>query len=134
MSRVMVRHAEGGRLSISAISFGARGRRVRKGVAGAIKPIEAFIGGELGVEDQVLRHAAALALPECDEAKDLLGLVALADVGIGVAEDLAVGVLGQEGENAGLAAAALGQIVRFDERMLAEVGHGMEVEVERLAR
>jgi hypothetical protein len=31
-----------------------------------------------------------------------------------------------------LAAAALGQIVRFDQRVFAEVGHGMEVEVEGL--
>ena len=55
-----------------------------------------------------LRRAAVVALPEVDEAEDLFGLLALADVGVGVAEDLAVGVLGEEGENAGLAAAALG--------------------------
>jgi len=81
----------------------------------------------------VPRHAAILALPECDEAKDLLGLLALADVGVRIAEHLAVSVLGEEGEDAGLAAAALGQIVGFDDRMLAEVGHGVEVEVERIA-
>ena len=76
---------------------------------------------------------AVLALPEVDEAEDLVGLLALAHIGVGVAEGLAVGVLGEEGEDAGLAAAALGQIVGFDERMLAEVGHGVEVEIEGLA-
>ena len=92
-----------------------------------------LIGGQLGIENQVPRRAAILALPEGDEAKDLLGLLALADVGIGVAEHLAIGVLSKEGEDAGLAAAALGEIVRFDQGMLAEIGHGVEVEVERLA-
>ena len=104
-----------------------------EGDPGRIEPIEAVVGGELGVEDEVLRQAAMLALPERDEAKDLLGLLALADVGVRIAEHLAVGVLGQEGEDAGLAAAALGQIVGFDQRVLAEVGHGVEVEVEGLA-
>jgi hypothetical protein len=36
------------------------------------------------------------------------GLLALADVGVRIAEHLAVGTLGEEGEDAGLAAAALG--------------------------
>jgi hypothetical protein len=72
------------------------------------------------------------AFPEVDEAKHLFALLALADVGIGVAEHLAIGVLGKEGEDAGLAAAALGQIVGFDQGVLAEIGHGVEVEVERL--
>src|ERR1700687_621399 len=103
-----------------------------EGYSGRIEPVEAVIGGELGAKDEVLRQAAVLTLPEGDESKHLLGLVALADVGVGIAEYLAVGVLGQEGEDAGLAAAALGQIVRFDQRVLAEVGHGMEVEGEGL--
>src|SRR6202521_5984386 len=107
MSRVMVRHAERQAVDLGK-QFWRASAQGEEGDACRIEPIEAFVGGELGVEDQMLRHAAMLALPECDEAKDLLGLVALADVGVGVAEDLAVGVLGQEGKNAGLAAAALG--------------------------
>ena len=39
-----------------------------------------------------------LALPERDEAKDLLGLLALADVGVRIAVHLAISVLGEEGE------------------------------------
>ena len=54
---------------------------------------------------------AVAALPEVDEAEDLVGLLALSDVGVGVAEDLAIGVLGEEGEDAGLSSAALGEIV-----------------------
>ena len=104
-----------------------------EGDPGGIEPIEAVVGGELGVEDEVSRRPAVLALPEVDEAEDLLGLLALADIGVGVAEHLGVGILGQEGEDAGLAATSLGQIVGFDQRMLAEVGHGVEVEIERLA-
>ena len=42
------------------------------------------------------------------------------------------GILGQEDQDAGLAATSLGQIVGFDERMLAEVGHGVKIEIERL--
>ena len=78
-----------------------------EGYSGRIEPIEAVVGSELGVEDEVLRQAAVLTLPEGDETKDLLGLVALADVGVRITEYLAVGVLDQEGEDAGLAAAAL---------------------------
>ena len=65
--------------------------------------------------------------PEVDEAEDLFRFLALADVGVGVAEYLAVGILGEERENAGLATTSLGQIVGFDHRVLAEVRHGMEV-------
>jgi hypothetical protein len=45
--------------------------------------------------------------PELDELEDGLGLLAFAQIGIGVAEDLTLGFLGQEGQDAGLAAAPL---------------------------
>src|SRR5208337_3105405 len=99
--------------------------------AGGVEPIQAVVGSELGVEDEVVRHAAISLLPERDEAEDLLGLLALADIGVGIAEHLAVSVLRQEGEYAGLAAAALGQIVGLDQRMLAEIGHGVKIQIER---
>src|SRR5260370_7254723 len=70
--------------------------------------------------------------PEVDEPEDLVRLLALADVGSGVAEHLTVGILGEEREDAGLAATSLGEIMGFDHRVLAEVGHGMEVEIEGL--
>ncbi len=73
-----------------------------------------------------------LACPEVDEAEDLVGLLAFAEIGVGVAEDVAVGVLGEEGEDGGLSAAALGEVVGLDLRVVAEVGHGVEVEIEGL--
>ena len=94
------------------IDFGEQAGRApaqgEEGDAGGVEPIEPVVGGELGVEDEVLRQLAVLALPEGDEAEDLLGLLALADIGIGVAEHLGVGILGKEGEDAGLAATSLG--------------------------
>jgi hypothetical protein len=80
----------------------------------------------------MLRRLAVLALPEIDEAEDLVGLLALAYIGVGVAEHLGIGILGQKDQDAGLATTSLGQIVGFDERMLAEVGHGVKIEIERL--
>ena len=71
-----------------------------------VETIEAIVGGELGIEDEMVRLCAVASLPEVDEAEDLVGLLALSDVGVGVAEDLAVGVLGEEGEDAGLSSAA----------------------------
>jgi hypothetical protein len=40
-----------------------------------------------------LRRLAVLALPEIDEAEDLVGLLALAYIGVGVAEHLGIGIL-----------------------------------------
>ena len=59
----------------------------------------------------MLRLIAVLALPEADETKDLLSLLALADIRIRIAKDLALGILGKESKNAGLTAAALRQIM-----------------------
>ena len=70
------------------------------------------------------------ALPEGDEAKDLVGLLALADIRIGVAEGSALGILGQKDEDAGLAAAARGDVVALDDRVRAVVRDGMEIEIE----
>ncbi len=46
--------------------------------------------------------------PEVNEAEDLVGLLAFTDIGVGIAEHLGVGILRQEGEDAGLAATSLG--------------------------
>jgi hypothetical protein len=61
-----------------------------------IEPVEARVGGQFGVEDQLRRRAAVLAGPELDEPEDCLRLLAFAQVRVGVAEDLALGILGQE--------------------------------------
>ena len=70
-------------------------------------------------------------LPEGDEAQDLVGLLALAQIGIGVAEDLAGGVLREKGQHRLTSLAAAGNVVLFHDRVRAEVGDGVEVEVER---
>jgi hypothetical protein len=70
------------------------------------------------------------ALPESDEAEDLIGLLALADVGVGVAERPSLGVLSEEGQHAGLAAATRGYVVPLEHRVVAVVGDGVEIEVE----
>jgi hypothetical protein len=111
--------------------FGRAAAQGEEGDAGRVEPIEPVIGGELGIEDELLRCLAVLALPEGDEAENLVRLLALANIGVRVAEHLGLGVLGEEGEDAGLAPTSLGQIMGFDERMLAEIGHGVEIEIER---
>ena len=68
-----------------------------------------------------------------DEAQDLVVLLLLAHLGIGVAEDVGVGVLGQKGQHPLLAAAALGDIVLLQQRVLAVEGDGVEIQVEGLA-
>src|SRR6516165_2109873 len=80
------------------------------------------------------RRASVVACPEVDEAKHLVCLFAFADVGIRVAEDLTVGILRQEGQDARLATAAFAEIMGLHEGMLAEVGYGVEVEVEGFPR
>ena len=90
------------------------------------------MGRELRIEDQVPRQGAVRAFPEVDEAEDLIGLLALAQVGVRVAERVAVGVLREEDEDARLAPAAHGDVVLLDDRMLSVVGHRVEVEVEGL--
>src|SRR2546422_2726404 len=73
---------------------------------------------------------AMSALPEGNKVEDLFGLLTLAQVSIGITEGTACGVLSQEHQNAGLAAAARRHIVAFDERMLAIVRDGMKIEIE----
>ncbi len=82
-----------------------------------IEPVETVVGRELGVEDHVARRAAVVGGPEVDEAENLFHLLALADVGVGVAEHLAVGILGEEREDARLATTSLSQIMGFDHRV-----------------
>src|SRR5215217_1138560 len=68
-------------------------------------------------------------LPERDEAEDLLGFFALAQVGVGVTEGAAFGVVCEKDQNAWLASAAGGDVVILDDGMLAVVRDGVEVEI-----
>ena len=51
-----------------------------------VELIEVGIGRELGVEDELLGELAGAGAPELDEAKDLVALVSLCDLGVRVAE------------------------------------------------
>jgi hypothetical protein len=73
-------------------------------------------------------------LPELDEAKHLLGLVPLAEVGVRIAERVRIGILSEEDQHARLSPAAHRHEVLLDGRMLTVVGHRVKVEVEGLAR
>ena len=57
-------------------------------------------------------------------------LGALADGRVGVAEHAGFSVAGEESEDAVLAAGAFGDIVFFDQRLVAVIGDRVEVEVE----
>src|SRR6266699_5061255 len=94
---------------------------------------EIRIGGEARIKNQMAGLLAVSAPPEGNKVEDLIGLVAFAQVGIGITEGAARGVLSQENQNAGLAAAARRYVMAFDDRMLAIIGHGMEIEIEGLA-
>ena len=129
-----MRQAERGSRAISLQQRWGAAAQGDEGDAHVVEAGQVLVGGQLGVEDQVPRELAVVLLPELDEAEDLVGLLALAQVGVGVAEGVAVGVLGQEGEDAVLAAAAHGDVVALDDGVLAVVGNGVEVEIEGAPR
>ena len=66
--------------------------------------------------------APGTLFPELGETQDFIVLVVLADLAVGVAEHPGLGVLGQEGQQAFLAAAALGNIVFFQQGVVAVGG------------
>ncbi len=76
---------------------------------------------------------AMSALPEVDESKDLLGFFALAQIGVGLAEGVGAGLLGQEDQDTGLAATAHGHGVSLQQGVLAVIRNGVEVQIEGLA-
>jgi len=88
------------------------------------------VGGEARIEHQVSGMGPVVFLPESDEAENLLGLLALAQIGVRVAERPPLGVLREEREHARLLAAAHRHVVALDLRVLAVVGHRMEIEIE----
>jgi hypothetical protein len=60
-------------------------------------------------------------------------LLVPADVRAGVAEDLTLRILGEEGEHGLAALTASGNVVLLNEGIVSEVGDRVEVEVEGLA-
>ena len=99
-----------------------------------VEPRQSAMGRQLRIEDQVRRQGAVRPLPEVDEAKDLIGFVALAKIGVRVAERVGVGILREKDEHARLAPAAHGHVVLLDRRMLPVVGDRVKIEIEGLPR
>jgi hypothetical protein len=66
------------------------------------------VRGQARVEDKFLGPVASSFLPELGETQDFIVLLVLAYLGVGVAEDLPVGVAGEKGQDSFLAPAALG--------------------------
>ena len=65
------------------------------------------------------------------EPQDLVRHLALADVGVRVAEDVAPGISREKGEHRLTSLTAPGNVVLLDHGVLAEVRDRVEVEVER---
>jgi len=81
----------------------------------------------------VARQRPVGPLPEVDELEDLLGLFALAKIGVGVAERASVDILGEKREHALLSATAHRDEVALHARVLSVVGDRVEVEIERVS-
>jgi len=122
------RGRQGGEL---AEELGGAAAQRDEGDAQVVEAAEVAVRRQPRVEDEVARIIAVVLLPERDELEDLLGLLPLAQIGVGVAEGPPLGVLREKGEHARLAAAARRDVMALHLRVLAVVGHGVEVEIER---
>lgn len=69
-------------------------------------------------------------LPEDHEVEDFIRLILFADGRVGVTEDPGVGVMSEERQHALLPPAALGNIVLLQQRVVAVMGNGVEIEIE----
>ena len=87
------------------------------------------LGGELGVEDQQRRVAPGGGVPVVGEGDDLPVLAGLGQVGVGVEQGVAAGVLGEEGQHAAGALGPAGHVVLLQCRVVAPVRDGVEVQV-----
>ena len=97
-----------------------------------VDPREVGMGRQSGIEHQLPGRAAVALLPELDEAEDLVVLTSLLDPGVGVDEQAGVGVASEEGEDALLPAASLGDVMPLHRRLriLAVPGDGVEIQIE----
>ena len=64
---------------------------------------------------------AVALLPEADETEDLVSLLTLADVGVGVAEEIPFGVPCKEGENRLAPLTTTRDVMFLDEGVVPEV-------------
>src|SRR6266850_8346233 len=96
-----------------------------------VELVEIGVGGEPRIKDQFLGHLPGLLLPELNEAEHLVVLLIFPQIGVGVAEDLVFLLLGDESQEAFLAARTLCNVVLLKERIFSMKRNGVEVEMER---
>jgi hypothetical protein len=98
--------------------------------AQTVEVIQTGVGGQPGVEDEFFGVRARPLFPEAREVEGGAVLALFPQVGSGVAEDVGLGVMDQEGQEAFLPTAALGNVVFFHEGVVPVEGDGVEVESE----
>ena len=91
------------------------------------------MGGQFGVKDKFFGKLARALLPKLDELENLVVLLFFPQVGVGIAEEPFLAVLGQERQNSLLAAASLGNVMLLEQRVFAVERNRVKVEIERRA-
>src|SRR5512137_744780 len=71
-----------------------------------IESCEMSIGRKPRIENKLAGRLAVGSFPESDKPEDLFRFFALAEIGVGIAESPAIGILSQENENAWLTPAS----------------------------
>jgi hypothetical protein len=94
-----------------------------------MEPIQMAIGRQPGVKDQFFGKFPRSFPPELDESKDLLILLVLSQLAVGIAKNLLLSILGQEGQNPFLPATPLGHIMLFHQGLFTVEGNGVEVQI-----
>ena len=88
------------------------------------------IGDHLGIEEQPEGIVSRDLMPELDEPHQFSRLIGAGQVGVGVAHDPAVLLLGEEAQDAGTGLAAAGQVVILQGGGIAPERDGVEVQGE----
>jgi hypothetical protein len=91
------------------------------------------IGGELRVEDQGGVQSSTHLLPEGQESKDLfIGLISM-NVGCRIQDELAGGILGEQGKSTLHSLASGSCPVLLQHRLVSKVGNRVEIEIDDTA-
>src|SRR5271169_4456850 len=90
---------------------------------------EIRIGREAGIENELLGVMPCALLPALYEAEHFVDLRRLPHLAVGVAKDARARILGEKGQDALLTPGAFGDIVFFDQRVLAVERNCMEIEI-----
>ena len=125
--------ARGGQRMQRGGEFGGAGPQGDEPDAAVGELGELVLGGDLAVEDQQLRVVPGHGVPVVGEGEDFVVLGGLGQVRVGVEQSVAVGVLGEERQNASGALGSAWYVVLFQRRVVPPVHDGVEVQVDRVA-